>query len=123
MRRIMLSLPDYFSRIPDQKFITSDTEEPADGTAAGDKLISGMRGEGWAMVYLPYGGSVEVDLSKALPDQAQWRAWWINPRTGARESFEKGEEPKGVRSFKSPTQGSLGDDWLLLVETSTRVWP
>lgn len=120
MRRIMLSLPKYFDRIPDQSIILSSTNEPEDGTWAGDKLISGMRSEGWAMVHLPYGGEVEVHLGLAGFTERKWRAWWIDPRCGGREVGVKGGGGD-AKAFKSPTSGSLDDDWLLLIEEDK--WP
>jgi len=70
------------------------------------------------MVHLPYGGSVEVDVGKTGVE-GKWRGWWIDPRTGGREVCERGEG--GRKVFKAPSEGSLGDDWLLLIEKD--VWP
>lgn len=114
MRSIMVSLPNYFDRVPDQSFIVSSTNEPTDGSRAGDKLISGMRSKGWAAVHLPYGGQVEIDLEKAKIS-TKWRAWWINPKTGGREVFKRGEGG-GQLKVEAPSGGTLDDDWLLLVE-------
>jgi hypothetical protein len=118
----MLSLPNYHTRVPDQTFILSDTCDTGDGRA-GDHLIGGMRGDDWAMVHLPYGGDVEVDLAKSLPNQTKWRAWWVDPRIGSREQFQEGDVLSGKETFKSPSSGSLEDDWLLLLETGSRIWP
>lgn len=112
-KRFLLSLPGYFSRIPDQTFITSDTHEQA-GKLAGDALVSGMRADGWAAVHLPYGGDVEVDMTKAIPGAASWKAWWFDPRSGGREVFVGGDK-LGRRAFSAPSAGSLTDDWILLV--------
>lgn len=122
----MESLPNFHSRVPDQSFIVSDTNEPKDGTPAGDKLIGGMRGKGWAMVHLPYGGEVTVDLEKALPGGKRWNAWWINPRDGGRlPPFDKGDLATGEKMFKAPSGGSISDDWLLYVDliSATDPWP
>jgi hypothetical protein len=118
MRTITLSLPNYFTRIPDDSFILSDRNEPSDGTPAGDKLVLGMRAKGWAGVHLPYGGHVEVDLEKALPSEGEgeYRAWWIDPRTGGKETIGKGKSDgpiKGSRRFEAPDK----EDWLLLLES------
>jgi hypothetical protein len=116
MRTITLSLPNYFTRIPDDSFILSDRNEPSNGTPAGDKLVLGMRGKGWAGVHLPYGGHVEVDLEKALDTAGEYRAWWIDPRTGGKETIGKGKTDgpiKGSRSFEAPDK----EDWLLLLES------
>ncbi|KAK8843944.1 hypothetical protein IAR55_006736 [Kwoniella newhampshirensis] len=121
-RHIMQSLPNFFSRIPDQSFILSDTHEPTDGTPAGDALISGMRSEGWAMVHLPYGGGVTIDLTKAgFGEKKSWRAWWIDPRTGGREVFMRDAGGGVTQTFQAPSGGDQDDDWLLLVEED--IWP
>jgi hypothetical protein len=116
MRRICLSLPSFFSRMPNSSFILSDTMEPKDGSRAGDKLISGMIGEGWSMVHLPYGGGVDVDIGAALSGSTEYRAWWIDPRTGGREIFEEGKVRSGAKHFHAPPEGAQEDDWLLYIE-------
>jgi hypothetical protein len=114
MRKILESLPDYFDRVPDQSLILSSTEEPSDGSRAGDNLISAMRSKTWLAVHLPHGGDVEVRLDKeTLP--GRWRAWWMSPKNGAREVFERGD---GGETFKatSSTQGSIDEDWILFID-------
>jgi hypothetical protein len=71
------------------------------------------------MVHLPYGGDIEIDIKKGGVE-GQWRAWWISPRDGGREVFERGEGVGG-KTFNAPSGGSLDEDWLLLVEED--VWP
>lgn len=118
MRRFFLSLPDFFSRRPDSSFILSDTKEPTDGSSALDRLIQGLKADSWAMVHLPYGGEVEVDLEKALTGNT-YRAWWVSPASGGKEVIGKGDksEEKGTKVFKSPSEGALDRDWVLLLET------
>lgn len=121
-RRIMETMPgDYFARVPDQSFIVSDTHERAD-ERAGDALVGGMKGEGWAAVHLPYGGKVEVNVGTALGrDVREWRSWWINPRTGGRNLGDDEDKGGEVVSFTAPSGGSLENDWILLVTAG--VWP
>jgi hypothetical protein len=113
-----LTLPDFFTRRPDSSFILSDTNERKDGGSALDRLIQGLKSESWALVHLPYGGDVEVDLEKALKGQT-YRAWWINPASIGREVLDNGVKVaiKGARVFHSPTEGALDRDWILLLET------
>lgn len=115
IRKVILSLPTPSSRVPDQSLILSETNEPADGSWAGDELISGMRGDGWFMVHLPYGGSVEVDMKKV---EGAWRAWWVDPRSGGKSLIERGDSHEN-KTFKSPTEGEQDGDWILLVEKDT----
>lgn len=126
LRRIVLSLPYFHTRQPDQSFIVSSTNEPQDGKPAGDRLIGGMRGKGWAMVHLPYGGDVTIDLARALPGVDRWNAWWINPRDGGRlPPFEKGESSTGEKTFTAPSGGDLKNDWLLYIDAPSAAlkWP
>lgn len=82
---------------------------------AGDKLVSGMRGKGWAMVHLPYGGTVEVDLAKTGQEGA-WGSWWVDTKCGARSSCSRGDTTAELQVFTSPTEGSKNEDWLLVLE-------
>ena len=84
-----------------------------------------MRADGWAIVQLPEGGNVEIDLDKALRSSGnregaarkeKWRAWWIDPRIGGREVFRVGED-YGIKAFEAPSKGEGDNDWLLLLET------
>ncbi len=63
--KLMKSRP-ILGRVPNQSLIGS-------GNAIATK------GNGYAMVYLPKGGSVTVNLSKIASNV---KAWWYNPRTG-----------------------------------------
>jgi hypothetical protein len=101
MRRICLTLPSFFSRMPNSSFILSDTMEPKDGSRAGDKL----------MVHLPYGGGVDFDIGAALPGSTEYRARWMDPRTGGREIFEEGKVRSGAKHFQAPREGAQEDDW------------
>lgn len=82
-----------------------------------------MAGEDWAMVHLPYGGELEVDVMKALKLNSAtgkaWKGWWVDPRTGAKELFASGSNTSGEAGktlrASSPSQGSKKDDWLLLL--------
>lgn len=124
LQKFFLSLPDFMTRKPDSSMILSDTFEPTDGTLAKDKLIAGLKAKSWSMIHLPYGGTVEVDLTRALDSSPKgYRAWWVDPKTGGKASLDKGAvavaEPK--RSFTSPSEGSIVNDWVLLLETFTVV--
>ena len=124
MRRFFLSLPGFFSRHPDSSFILSDTHEQVEGSTQAermdvlDKLIQGLKGDTWALVHLPYGGEVDIDLKLALSG-LRYRAWWVDPASGGREVLDEGSksEIKGSRVFQTPTAGDLDKDWVLMLET------
>jgi hypothetical protein len=122
IKRVFLSLPEYFSRRPDSSFILSATNEPKDGKNALDHLIQGLKADSWAMVHLPHGGTVTVDLARAFsPSEGRFRSWWLDPRTGAKTVRESGyrADITGEASFTSPSEGSIEQDWVLLLETFT----
>lgn len=116
LKRIMLDLPNFHARRPDNSFIQSDTREPADGSPAGSELISGMSAPDWAMVHLPFGGSVTIDLTLALPGAATFRGWWIDPRVGSKVIAIHTSPVNASWEFEAPTGGSIDDDWLLYLE-------
>lgn len=116
MRHICLALPNYSTRVPDSTFILSDTHEPEDGSNAGDALIQGMRGAGWAMVHLPFGGPIRIDVRRALSGDRAWRAWWIDPRTGGREVFHSDSSLDVTPLFAAPDAKDQESDWLLYLE-------
>jgi hypothetical protein len=73
-----------------------------------------MRSKTWLAVHLPHGGDVEARLDKeTLP--GKWRAWWMNPKTGSKEVFQRGGGEESLK-VTSPTQGSIDNDWILYVD-------
>jgi hypothetical protein len=117
LRKFFLTLPNYFSRRPDSSFILSATGEDQ-GDDILDRLVQGLKADSWAMVHLPYGGTVNVDIDRAIQGET-YRAWWVCPSTGGKASLNKGEKQtaRGAQEFTSPSEGSLEDDWVLLLET------
>jgi hypothetical protein len=116
MKKIFTALPNYHTRKPQNDFILSERNEPNDGTGAGTKLISGMTGVGWAMIHLPYGGIVEVNIEKALSRSTDFQAWWINPRDGSKHALEPERRHTPHREFESPSCGTMEQDWILYIE-------
>ncbi|MHA6625484.1 glycoside hydrolase family 140 protein [Pseudonocardia sichuanensis] len=85
----------FLDRIPDQSLITS-------GAGRATRSESGS----WAMVYLPEGGSVDVDTSVLASSSPQ--ATWFDPRTG--ESWAG--EAAGAGSYTAPDE----QDWVLVLD-------
>jgi hypothetical protein len=119
LKRIMLDLPNFHARRPNSSFIQSDIKDSHDGSPAGSELISGMSALGWAMVHLPFGGSVTINLVLALPDAVEFRAWWIDPRVGSKVIGVHKEPVAASRNFIAPSEGSINDDWLLYLERTS----
>jgi hypothetical protein len=69
-----------------------------------------MRGNGYAMIYMPGNISVKVKVSKLQARQV--KSWWYNPRTG--KPTEIGSfDGKQDRVFEVPVQGV---DWVLVID-------
>ena len=104
----MLSRP-YLTRIPDQSLII----EPQ---AEGSQHIGATRDQNgsYAMIYLPQGQEVTVDLSKIAGSQAV--GWWYDPRTGASTRIKGSISTFGTKSFVPPTSGA-NQDWVLIVDS------
>jgi len=113
MKKIFMALPESNTRKPQNDFILSERNEPKDGSPAGIKLISGMTGVGWAMVHLPYGGVVKLDIGKALAGTTEFQAWWIDPRDGSKQACEPKTRQITDMDFECPSCGTMEDDWIL----------
>lgn len=112
MRKIMERLPGFFDRVPDQSLILSPAVSV--DSLLGDKLVSGMRSTTWLAAHLPHGGEVEVRLDASVVSD-RWRAAWLDPKTGAREVFQRGSGEASLIA-RSPSEGSIDKDWILFVE-------
>ncbi len=107
---LLLARP-YFSRIPDQSLIVSDTH---DGKLVRTHHIQASRDENgtYAIVYSASGQPFTVDMTK-LSGTA--KAAWFDPRNGDSKPF--GEFPNtGTQEFMPPGNGR-GSDWVLTLDT------
>ena len=104
-KEILLARP-FFTRIPDQSLIVSDTH------AGGDYIAATRDSEGdYALIYAASGLPFTLDLGNL---NGPLRASWFNPRNGESSALEN-IEAKGEREFRPPTQGQT-DDWLLVLD-------
>ncbi|GAB4459040.1 MAG: glycoside hydrolase family 140 protein [Armatimonadaceae bacterium] len=105
-KNLLLARP-YFTRIPDQSVVVSDT------LTGGDHIQATRDSEGaFVLVYTASGHPFTVNMTK-LSGKA--RAAWFDPRTGESEPF--GEfDPTGEQEFRPPSQGEA-DDWILTLDT------
>lgn len=97
---------DILSRIPDNTMVTSNSDDYSEQNALA------TRGEGYAFVYLPKGGSVTLNLG--IISGTEIRASWFNPRTGETEVIETIEN-NGTEDFDTE---STEDMILILDDTS-----
>jgi hypothetical protein len=114
LKALMLSRP-YFTRIPDQSLIVGHPGESArhiQGTR--DRLGSS------AMVYVPEGRPVTVDLTRIAGPTAV--AWWYDPRTGTSTHIDGAIPTSGLRTFAAPTKGPEAD-WVLVIDDAAKNFP
>ena len=109
LQNLMLSRP-YFSRIPDQGLIRSDT-----GSTYVDYITATRDGEGsYALIYLPQNRPVTISTDKITGDRK--KVWWFDPRTGKSIA---GKDLKG-RKPATLTPPAGGKDWVLVIDDASR---
>src|SRR5262249_27327015 len=75
------------------------------------------QGGSFAMVYLPHGQSVTVDLSKISGKSAI--GWWFDPRSGEATRIKGAFETSGPHTFKPPSNGA-DTDWVLILDDANK---
>jgi len=96
------------SRVPDQSLLIEEQSEGAHRRAC--------RGTGYALIYLPQGGSVDVDLAPL--GERKIRAWWYDPRTGQPRHC-RDFSCEGRASFEAPFTGPCSD-WVLVLDSASK---
>ncbi|WP_102126790.1 DUF4038 domain-containing protein [Deinococcus planocerae] len=91
-------------RVPDETLVK--------GSFAGSRPVVALRGQDYAWVYLPDGGTVSVSLGRTGGERA--RASWLDPRTGRKTVIDTLTN-SGERALTAPSSGR-GNDWVLLIE-------
>jgi hypothetical protein len=110
LRNLIESRP-MLSRAPEQSILIEEK------TAAEHRRA--CRGDGYAFIYLPQGGPVEVNPEPLR--ESRFRAWWYDPRTG--EARDLGVVPgKDPLEFTSPWAGPCAD-WVLVLDHASRTFP
>lgn len=105
--RTLLESRSYLTRIPDQSLLEDDYGNTPDHCQA-TRCSTGA----WAMVYIPTGKTVTVDLDKLAGDKLT--ASWVIPRSGEVKVIGPIER-KGKKQFKPPMAGER-EDWVLVLE-------
>lgn len=106
LRQLLLA-HDPLSRMPDQSVLVRDYGESG-------RHLRACRGNGYVMVYTPYGAPIELKLDK-LGAKAL-RAWWFCPRDGHSEIIGQVESGQGTRVFTPPEDEARGHDWVLVLQ-------
>jgi hypothetical protein len=107
LKNLILSRP-FLTRIPDQSMILGSQKEDEDYVIA----TRDSKGE-YAMIYLPTGGDVFLDLATLSNDELL--TWWYDPRTGNSYPGEMLKRSARVE-IKAPTTGK-GHDWVLVIDS------
>ena len=108
-KNLLLSRP-FLSRVPDQSLIVSEVGEGAHHVQA-TRDADGS----YALVYVPSGKAVEVDLAKLSGETLN--AFWFDPRTGTAARFAVLTNPRAAHTFTPPPGGP---DWVLVLEDAAR---
>ena len=112
LRRFIESRP-FLSQRPDLSLLAFEQTKPWE-------MCLALRGDGYALAYTPTGRRLDIQLGKLAG--ARVRASWFDPRTG--ETSAIGEfDNQGRRTFDPPGEESPGNDWVLVLETSTSGQP
>jgi hypothetical protein len=112
VRHLMESRP-VTARVPDQSLIVS--ENPS-----GPEYSIATRGADYAFLYSSFGKPLTVALGKISGERVT--AWWFDPRTG--EAARIGEYANaGVQTFTPPGSPGRGNDWVLVLDDTTRQYP
>lgn len=111
LKRLLLSRP-YFSHIPDESLVVSDTNKGAAHIGA-----VRARDGSYAMVYAPQGRSFSVDLKKITGDYAV--GWWFNPDTGEATRIYGTFATTSAHEFTPPSSGKE-IDWVLVLDDESK---
>jgi hypothetical protein len=106
-KKLMLSKP-FLTRIPDQSLIVGDAGKGGDHVQA----TRDERGT-YAMVYIPSGKPVTVDLTKLKAKTIN--ASWFDPRTGKSRQMDVPFKNGSPQEFKPPAT-EAERDWVLVLE-------
>ena len=114
LKKLMLSRP-YFTRTPDPSLIIGECGE-------GERHIGTVRDRQnrYAMIYLPEGQPVTVDLAKLVGSTAT--AWWYDPRTGRATQLKEPYSTVNAQRFVPPSSGRE-HDWVLVIDEAGQNFP
>ncbi|MBD8490951.1 glycoside hydrolase family 140 protein [Echinicola sp. CAU 1574] len=99
----------WYQLLPNQSLIVNENPEGA------SYQMAAIREDGkLAVVYTPYGRSVQVDFSKLKGDS--FEAYWFNPRDGHR--IHSMELMAGQEELFTPHSAGRGSDWVLVVQAN-----
>lgn len=110
MRRLMESRP-FTLLTPDQSLIVGEA-----GSGEGHIRAARASNGSYAMVYIPTGSKVDIDLSKFTGTRI--KAYWFDPREGTSNCI--GTFKHGITASFDPPSSGRGNDWVLVLDDETR---
>lgn len=106
LKSLLLSVEDYFERVPDQSLVVDNGEKY-------DRLLA-TRTNQLALIYTYTGREIKVNMGKINGDNVV--AAWFNPRTGE-ETLIGEVENRGTQSFQPEGEYAAGNDWVLVLRS------
>ena len=106
--RTLIESRHMLSRVPDQSLLI---EEGSDGAHR-----RACRGTGYAFIYLPQGGRVDINLEPL--GERRLHACWYDPRTGQAQS-DRDLRGAGEAQFEAPFSGPCSD-WILVLDSVSK---
>ncbi|MDX2191365.1 MAG: glycoside hydrolase family 140 protein [Bacteroidota bacterium] len=110
LKNLILSRP-FLSRIPDQSMVVGENKTGPEYVVA----TRDQRGS-YAMVYIPVGKKVSIDLSKL--SGSTLKVFWYNPKDGT-VTIASDISKKAVQDFTPATLGK-GNDWVLIIDDASK---
>ena len=108
--RTLMESRSLLNRIPYQSIVVSPVGSGLDHVQA-----TRASGGKYAMIYIPRGGSVDVNLAKITGQGVA--ASWFNPRDGSTTQIGLYSN-SGTRTFDAPDGIANGNDWILLLDST-----
>lgn len=113
LKKLILSRPCLY-RLPDQTILTAGQGEDNASHITAFKDADNR----YAMVYLPIGKRISVDVSWI--DSKKVIGWWFNPKTG--KAMKIGVFNRGHGLWFDPPDHGVGNDWVLVLDHFTSKW-
>ena len=111
VRRLIQSRP-MLDRVPDQSLVLESNYPPAE-------RIQATRGNSYAFIYTAAGKPFTVNMGKISGKDVSTA--WFDPRTG--EVKDNGKLANTGRQRFTPPTTDYGQDWILIVDDSTKQYP
>jgi len=112
LRRLIESRP-FLTQRPDLSLLAFEQTKPWE-------MCLALRGDGYALAYTPTGRKLDIQLDKVGFPSAN--VSWFDPRTGTMTAIGN-FTCQNRRSFDPPGEESSGNDWVLVIDDTTKTFP